>query len=78
MENYLISAAIIIVLYIINLFLNRWLFFKAVEQDSDSYNELLKFFCFISFVGTVILIIDILINSSFMRPPKKDYKPKSW
>jgi len=55
---------IIIIAYILNVFLNRWLYFRLQKIDSDYYpNPPAVLACFLSLVGTFALSVILLSNS---------------
>jgi len=60
MENIII----IIVIYILNVFLNRRIYFKLQKIDPDFYpNPPAVFACFLSIIGTFALLCIVLMNS---------------
>lgn len=54
-----------IILYILNLLLNRWIYFKLIELDEDFYpNPPAVFFCFWSLLGTIPLLVILIAESN--------------
>lgn len=55
--------------YILNIFLNRWLYFKMIESDNDFCNNPIAIMsCFLSLFGTIILGLIVLNESDFFTP----------
>jgi len=56
--------------YILNILINRWIYFQASKNDRYK-NEIGIFFCFLSIIGTLLLVIIYLIEdpTEFFTPP---------
>lgn len=55
--------------YTLNIFFNRWLYFKMIEKDEDFYgNPFAILSCFMSLFGTIILTVILMIESDFFTP----------
>lgn len=62
---------IILALYILNLLLNRWIFFRIGDTDkSNLESPVAKFICFIPILGTAILIVLWIVEGDFFKPKK--------
>ncbi|PCI28142.1 hypothetical protein COB55_04500 [Candidatus Wolfebacteria bacterium] len=67
------TILIIITSYILNLFLNRWIFFRLGDIDEVNLkNPFGKLLCFLSLLGTIGLVILWIIesDSGFFEPKK--------
>lgn len=60
----------IIIGYILNVLINRWIYFQVSKNDRCK-NEIGIFFCFLSIIGTLLLIVIYLIEdpTEFFTPP---------
>jgi hypothetical protein len=58
------TTAIIILAYVANVFLNRWLE-KIIFDKTGDIGELIPFVWFLSLITTIILIIEIVNKSKF-------------
>lgn len=72
----MITALIISVAYVANLYLNRWIFFRLGDLNkSNLNNEAAKFFCFLSLYGTLLLWLIYVTEckwiKTFFTPKKK-------
>lgn len=62
---------ILIFLYILNVLLNRWIFFRIGDKDkSNLENPVAKFLCFLPIIGTILLTVIWLVDSDFFKPNK--------
>lgn len=54
----MITQMIWVIVYVLNFFLNRWIFFKLQDvEDTGFVNPVGIAFCFTSLIGTIILTI---------------------
>jgi len=52
------TTIIIICVYILNIFLNRWIWFQIIKKDKSMYpNSPAVVACFLSLLGTIVLLI---------------------
>jgi hypothetical protein len=57
--------------YVLNLFINRWLYFQLQKKDDDWYpNPPLQFLCLVSLLGTFFLIVFIILETDLLKYKK--------
>lgn len=62
----ILIGSIILIAYILNLYFNRWLFFRIGDLDERNLsNPIGKFFCFLSLLGSMILMLIYLLEAKW-------------